>query len=117
MRDAVRYDEAIAKVGYKKEESKKAKFLRALNKDEMNELTNPVVKRAIAQTRKVINALIRSYGQFDKVHIELTRGIKKSHKDRNDIKKGQDEFQSIKQNIVDKFVEDYDREPKRSFYL
>ncbi len=107
-----RYDEAVKELNYKKIEFKKEKFLRALNKDEQLELTNPVVKRAFAQTRKVINALIRKYGQFDKVHIELTREIKKSREDRNKIKKGQEEFQTMKKSIVNKFIEDYGREPK-----
>lgn len=112
MRDGFRYDESVEKVGYKREEGEKKRLLRALNKDEMRELTNPVVKRAIAQTRKVINALIREYGQFDKVHVELTREIKKSYNDRKDIQKGQEKYQEVKLGIVHKFIEDYGREPK-----
>lgn len=112
MKKGKRYDEAISELGYKGETGEKGKFLRALNKEEMREITNPVVKRAIAQTRKVINALIRTYGQFDKVHIELTREIKKSHSDRRKIKKLQEEYQYVKKGIVDKFQEDYGREPR-----
>jgi len=113
MKEAKRYDEAIQELGYKKETlENKSKFLRALNKDENFELTNPVVKRAIAQSRKVINALIRTYGSFDKIHIELTRDIKKSHKDRNKIQKAQDEYQKVKSGIVAEFIEDFGREPK-----
>ena len=112
MREGKRYDEAVALVGYKKESGTQQKFLRALNKEEQNELTNPVVKRAIAQTRKVINALIREHGQFDKVHIELTREIKKSHKDRNEIKKGQEKYQKFKEEVVQDFVSLFGREPK-----
>ncbi len=112
MREGKRYDEAVALVGYKKEAGMQEKFLRALNKDEQKELTNPVVKRSIAQTRKVINALIREYGQFDKVHIELTREIKKSHKDRKKIEKGQQEYQKFKEETVKHFVELTGRDPK-----
>jgi len=112
MREGKRYDEAVALVGYKKEIGTQQKFLRALNKEEQNQLTNPVVKRAIAQTRKVINALIREYGQFDSVHIELTREIKKSHKDRNEIKKGQEKYQKFKEETVIDFKNLFGREPK-----
>lgn len=112
MREGKRYDEAVALVGYKKESGTQQKFLRALNKEEQNQLTNPVVKRAIAQTRKVINALLREYGQFDTVHIELTREIKKSHKDRNDIKKGQEKYQKFKEETVSDFKNLFGREPK-----
>lgn len=112
MKEGKRYDEAVSKLGYKSNAGKKEKFLRALNKEEIQEITNPVVKRAIAQTRKVINALIRTYGQFDKVHIELTREIKKSHSDRKKVQKLQEEYQNIKKSIVEKFQEDYGREPR-----
>ncbi|MBU1667031.1 type II CRISPR RNA-guided endonuclease Cas9 [bacterium] len=112
MRESKRYDEAVALVGYKVQNGKQEKFLRALNKEEQNELTNPVVKRAIAQARKVVNALIREYGQFDKVHVELTREIKRSHQDRKKIKNGQDKYQKFKQEVVAEFIENFDREPK-----
>jgi len=112
MREGKRYDEAVALVGYKNEEGIKQKFLRALNKDEQNELTNPVVKRAIAQTRKVVNALIREYGQFDKVHVELTREIKRSHKDRKKIEDGQKKYQEFKKEVVAEFIENFEREPR-----
>jgi CRISPR-associated endonuclease Csn1 len=112
MKQGKRYDEAVKACGYTKVDGQKEQFLRALNKEEQLELTNPVVKRALAQTRKVVNALIRVYGQFDKVNIELTREIKKSHKDRNEIQKKQEAYQNEKKAIVDKFKEDYGREPK-----
>ena len=112
MREGKRYDEAVSAVGYEATSGIKAKFLRALNKEEQNQLTNPVVKRAIAQTRKVINALIREYGQFDSVHIELTREIKKSHKDRKKIEDGQKEYQKFKEAVVAEFIEKFGREPK-----
>ncbi|RYA24295.1 type II CRISPR RNA-guided endonuclease Cas9 [Malaciobacter halophilus] len=107
-----RYDEAVDLCKYKKVEGTKQKFLRALNKDEQFELTNPVVKRALSQTRKVVNALIRVYGQFDKINIELTREIKKSHSDRKKIEKAQDEYQTLKQGIVKNFIENFGKEPR-----
>ncbi|MBL0703244.1 MAG: type II CRISPR RNA-guided endonuclease Cas9 [Sulfurospirillum sp.] len=112
MHEGKRYDEAVKTLGYKSLSGKKERLLRGLNKKEMNELTNPVVKRAIAQTRKVVNALIRKYGQFDKVHIELTREIKKSHKDRSKLEKDMQKYQDIKEGIVNKFIEDYGKAPR-----
>ena len=57
---AKRYDQAVNDAGYKNSvNNTQDKFLRALNNDESKELTNPVIKRAIAQTRKVVNALVR----------------------------------------------------------
>lgn len=48
MKEGKRYDEAVALVGYQKAVGTQQRLLRALNKDEQKELTNPVVKRAIA---------------------------------------------------------------------
>lgn len=112
MLEGKRYDEAVCLCDYKKAEGDKQKFLRALNKDEQLELTNPVIKRALAQTRKVVNALIRTYGQFDKINIELTREIKKSHSDRKKIEKAQGEYQTLKEGIVKNFIENFGKEPK-----
>lgn len=112
MRKGKRYDEAVPLIGYTKDTGTKQKFLRALNKEEQNQLTNPVVKRAVAQTRKVVNAIIREYGQFDSIHIELTREIKKSHKDRKKIEDGQKEYQKFKEETVEDFKKLFDRAPK-----
>jgi len=117
MKKGLTYDKACLAVGYKNIEGKKEKYLRPLNRDENNELTNPVVKRALAQTRKVVNAVIARHGQLDKVHIELTREIKKSHSDRRKVEKGQKEYQEQKEKVVKKFVERYGREPKGSELL
>jgi len=112
MKNGLTYDKACLAVGYENKEGKKEKYLRPLNRDENNELTNPVVKRALAQTRKVVNAVISKYGQFDKVHIELTREIKKSHSDRKKVEKGQKEYRDRKSIVVEKFKSIFDREPR-----
>jgi CRISPR-associated endonuclease Csn1 len=117
MKKGMTYDKACLAEKYENREGKKAKYLRPLNKDENNELTNPVVKRSLAQTRKVVNAIIARHGQFDKVHIELTREIKKSHADRRKVEKGQKEYREQKEHVVQKFIERYGREPKGSELL
>ena len=49
-----------------------------LSEAEKNQLTNPVVKRAIGQTRKVINAIIKKYGSPYQIKIECGRDLSKS---------------------------------------
>jgi CRISPR-associated endonuclease Csn1 len=110
----MRYDEACGAAGYDFKVGfggVKGRFLPPLGKEETEQLTNPVVKRAIAQFRKVFNALVRKHGDFDAVHIELTRDIKKSHKDRMEIKKGQDEFRAEKERVAAEFSNTFGREP------
>lgn len=63
--------------------------LPTLSKEQLDQLTNPVVKRAISQARKVINAIIKKYGAPSQIKIECATDIAKSFKDRSDILKQQ----------------------------
>ena len=63
------------------------------------EIYNPVVKRAIAQTIKVINAITRKFGKPDVVVIELAREIGKSFLERKKIQKRQEENRQKNEEI------------------
>ncbi len=94
------YDKACARAGYDFKaifQGKKTLLLPPLSEQENIEMTNPVVKRAVAQMRLVYNAIARKYGAVDAIHVEFTRDIKRSHKDRNEIKKAQDEYREKKE--------------------
>lgn len=73
---------------------------------------NPVVMRSLHQARKVLNALIDEYGSPAAVHVELARDLSKPFEERNEIKRGQEEFQSEKQRAFDFFVEQVGRPPR-----
>ena len=77
MLNGLTYDKACQAAGYDFKKgianSTKTNLLPIPTEDE--QITNPVVKRAFAQTRKVINALIREYGSFDMINIELAREV------------------------------------------
>jgi CRISPR-associated endonuclease Csn1 len=79
METGLRYDEAVKKARdngkLPKEENLKQDLLPALNKTDIF-ITNPTVLRALSETRKVINAVIRKYGPLDNINIELAREIK-----------------------------------------
>lgn len=51
------------------------------------DLPNPAVTRALAELRKVVNALIRKFGKPQAIHVELGRELKKSAKQREAITK------------------------------
>jgi len=52
--------------------------------DASAELRNPVVKRALTELRKVVNALLRRYGKPALVRVELARDMKRSRAARKD---------------------------------
>jgi len=75
MEQGDRYNEACQKAGYdhanpNEGRNNKKEFLPILSRDE---ITNPVVFRALTRTRKVVNAIIRKYGSPHSIHIETTK--------------------------------------------
>ncbi len=108
------YDKACKSAGYDFQaifKGDKTRFLPPLSKQENLEMTNPVVKRAIAQMRLVFNALARDYGEIDAVHVEFTRDIKKSHDDRRKIQKAQGEFRDTKEKAREQAIDKLGKEP------
>ena len=53
------------------------------------EITNPVVRRAVSQSVKVINAIVREYGPPEVVRVELAREMGKPKQERDKIEKRQ----------------------------
>lgn len=76
-----------------------------LTEEQSNQITNPVAKRAINQTRKVINAIIKKYGAPYQVKIECTNELAKTFRDRMDIKKRQDENNAANNARIEKLKE------------
>jgi CRISPR-associated endonuclease Csn1 len=110
----LRYDEACSQAGYNhakpNEETSCSKYLPAFN---LKEIRNPVVFRALNQTRKVLNALIADYRCSPvAIHVELARDLSKTWEERKEIEAGQKEFQVEKQATVDYFIEQVGRSPK-----
>ncbi|MBQ8476135.1 type II CRISPR RNA-guided endonuclease Cas9 [bacterium] len=106
MLDGNKYHEACQLAGYDfKNEiiSKGLNYLPVLPYEELT--TNPVVNRAISQTRKVVNALIKKHEKYDKIKIETARDLGKSIDERNKIKRGQDDFQKKKEEAKKRCIE------------
>lgn len=86
MQEGERYDEACKSAGLD-HSRKKNKGLDIL--PPFKDIRNPVVNRAMAQARKVINACIRKYGMPEKIIVELAREVGKPFKDRKNIEREQ----------------------------
>lgn len=52
-------------------------------------LRNPVVQKALFETRKVINAIVRQYGKPSVIRIEMARDMKLSKKQKDELNKEQ----------------------------
>lgn len=69
---------------------------------------NPVVYRAVNETRKIINALIRRYGSPSIINIEIASDMSRSFKSRKEIEQDQRKRQKINSDIRKKLAELYE---------
>jgi CRISPR-associated endonuclease Csn1 len=93
------YSEACTNAGYNHAkpdgETLGLKYLPKLN---FKDIRNPVVFRALNQSRNVLNALIRKHGSPSAVHIELARDLSKPYDERKQIEKDQLAYQKQRQD-------------------
>lgn len=89
LEQGMTYDKACEAVGYdfKAHDCEKSKYLSGYA-PEFENLTNPVVKRAVSQTIKVINAIVREQGESPVfINIELARDMSKTRDERKSNEK------------------------------
>ncbi len=115
MEEGLRYDEAVAAIPEYFHHSqrhfniKKSRYLPPFSSVEIR---NSVVRRALNQARKLVNAIVSEYGSPTAVHIEMARELSKSKRERDEITKGQKKFQDEKNNAVEYFAEQFNRQPR-----
>ena len=124
MENGLRYDEACVQAGYHHSQLHKAgegelKYLppfyqgrdkdgRMLFHEDADVPRNPVVLRALNQARKVVNAIVRRYGQPLAVHIEMARDLSRPFDERSKVKKEQDEYRSRNEKDKAEFAIQFD---------
>ena len=105
LQQGMRYDEACREV-YQDHRTKEASEKKQrLSLNDIDEITNPVVRRAVSQTIKVVNAVVREYGNPDAVRIELAREMHHSIKERNRMKKRQEENREKNEQVKAQILE------------
>lgn len=91
------YNEAKIKCGYDGEEYDKQEILQPYSGFFEN---NPVVARVFSQTRKLVNAIIRKYGNkqpIDQIHIEVATELANSERRKIEISQGQRRYKEEKE--------------------
>lgn len=93
LEEGMVYSDAMQKAGHNHSEHnfEKQKYLGTKEVyDAIGGVTSPVVKRALSQTVKVIDAVIRQYGSPYAINIELARDMSMSKDERDKLKKEND---------------------------
>jgi CRISPR-associated endonuclease Csn1 len=78
------------------------------------DLPNPIVRQAMFEVRKVVNAVIREHGLPDRIHIELAREAKKSAEERERIRFDNAKRERHRAEIAERLVDEYRLQPTRA---
>lgn len=105
LEEGLRYDEACTRVYGDHRGLRPEQRTNRLSLNDMEEITNPVVRRAVSQTIKVINAVVRTYGPPDVVRIELAREMSRTFDERRKMEKRQDDNRAANERAKDQSAE------------
>lgn len=106
MEDGLPYSEACAAAGFHHSQRLQGQKQSKLPPIPVDDIRNPVVLRALAQTRKVLNAIIREFGPIEELHIEFGRDVSRSYDDRRKIEKKQKENRARNESVLEDIEKD-----------
>ena len=112
LEEGIRYDETCEKV-YGSHSIFAKNTQKLLPPVPAGTIRNPVVLRSLSQMRKVVNAIIRTYGSPYKVHIECTRDLGKSHIQRTQEEERQLQNREFNEKASKKFKELFPDHPPK----
>lgn len=111
LEQGMKYSEACNAAGYNfkgHDGQEKSHLLPPLDEESRNVITSPVALRAISQTIKVVNAIIRERGCSPTfINIELAREMSKDFYERIEIKKEQDGNRAKNERMMERIRTEY----------
>lgn len=113
LEKGMKYDEACAAAGYdfKAHSGRERTQLLHPTPDDLADITSPVVRRAVAQTVKVLNAIIRERGCSPTfINLELAREMAQDFTERNQAKKSMDDNRARNERLMERIRTEYGRE-------
>ena len=113
LEKGMKYDEACAAAGYdfKGHDGEARTCLLHPAEEDFADVTSPVVRRAISQTVKVLNAIIRERGSSPTfINIELAREMARDFAERSKMKKDMDENRARNERLMERIRTEYGKE-------
>ncbi len=110
LEQGMNYNQACAAAGYdfRAHEEGERSLLLHCSQEELADITSPVVKRSIAQSIKVLNAIIRKQGGSPSyVNIELARELAKDLSERKKLKKDMEANRSRNEAAMERLKKEY----------
>jgi CRISPR-associated endonuclease Csn1 len=105
LREGLVYSAACAKAGYDHA---------ARPQTRIDDINNPVAKKALSEALKQVKAIIRQYGLPKAIHVELARDVGKSKEERDEIRNGIEKRNKTKDWLRGQFLEDVGVEPSNA---
>lgn len=109
LQQGMSYDLACAAAGFDFQGHLKDRdFVLHGNAEELQDITNPVVRRAVAQTIKVLNGIIRQMEHSPVfVKVELAREMAKNHDERQELIKSMEQNAARNEQAVKRLKEEF----------
>jgi len=86
MKEGFEYDKACLELGFHHSQKDTEKNTeKKIPTPQNHELRNPVVQRAVTETIRLVNDLLKKYPQTNQIKVELVRGLKKTAEERQNI--------------------------------
>lgn len=106
MMEGKRYDEACAEV-YGDHRS----LFNTISLEKLpnppKDIRNPIVFKALSETKKVINAILREFGKPDQINIEMARDLKLTPKQKDALQKQQNRNKKANEEAEEFFKEKF----------
>ena len=111
------YTEAVEEAGYGNVALERKRLLKGDEiKAIIDEIGSPVVRRAVSQTIKVVNALVCAYGSPVGVNIEVARELSKTAEERNKIEKANKDREKANVQLEER-IREYKSNPSGLDYV
>lgn len=108
LEQGITYDKALFEVYGQRAAPERKMHLSIMD---AGEITNPVVRRAVSQSIKVINAIVRKYGPPEVIRVELARELKRTKAERDKAQSRQDKNRKYNEQIREQIKEYKTGEP------
>ena len=108
LEQGLSYKDACAAVGYDHRahtDTERTALLHPTQQDYAN-ITSPVVLRAVSQTVKVINALVRKYGSPVRLNIEQARELSRTFDERRQMERDMDANRQLNEAAMEQLRKD-----------
>ena len=110
LEQGMTYDKACESAGidFKGHSGSEKEMLLPAVAPELENITNPVVRRAVSQTIKVVNAIIREQGHSPAyVNIELARELSKTFEERNAIERSNQNNRAVNERVKERLEQEF----------